>query len=149
LFRQLDVSTKPVSFRSATARGIIKLKPTTLQKVRRGRVEKGDPLALARLAGVQAAKRTSEIVALCHPLRLDSTVVEAKVVRGGIEVMARVSAHERTGVEMEALTAVSVALLNVWDVVKQYEKDKKGQYPETRIEGIRVVRKVKRPTEAA
>ncbi len=144
MFRQIDISAKPISFRKATAQGFIRLKPSTLKVVRKGRVEKGDPLTLARLTGVQAAKRTPELVALCHPLRLDSTEVEAKIVRGGIEVTASVSAHERTGVEMEALTAVAVALLNIWDVVKQYEKDETGQYPKTRIEEIRVTSKVKR-----
>ncbi|MDV3244723.1 MAG: cyclic pyranopterin monophosphate synthase MoaC [Nitrososphaerales archaeon] len=149
MFRQVDVSSKPISLRKATAKGVIRLKAATLERIRRGRVEKGDPISLAALTGVQAAKRTPEIVALCHPLRLDSTEVRAKFVRGGIEVTAMVSAQERTGVEMEALTAVTVALLNVWDAVKQYEKDARGQYPGTRIEGIRVTSKVKRKLEAA
>ncbi len=149
MFRQVDVSSKPISLRKATATGVIRLKAATLERIRRGRVEKGDPISLAALTGVQAAKRTPEIVALCHPLRLDSTEVRAKFVRGGIEVTAKVSAQERTGVEMEALTAVTVALLNIWDVVKQYEKDARGQYPGTRIEGIRVTSKVKRKLEAA
>ncbi|MDV3294019.1 MAG: cyclic pyranopterin monophosphate synthase MoaC [Nitrososphaerales archaeon] len=149
LFRQVDVSSKPVSLRKATATGVIRLKQATLKRIRRGGVEKGDPIALAGLTGVQAAKRTPEIVALCHPLRLDSTEVEAKIIPRGIQVTARVSAKERTGVEMEALTAVTVALLNIWDVVKQYEKDAKGQYPGTWIEGVRVTSKVKRKIEAA
>ena len=112
-------------------------------------MEKGDPLALARLTGVLAAKQTPSMVVLCHQLRLDSARVDARLVGDGVEVTATVSAHERTGVEMEALTAVTVALLNVWDVVKQYEKDTNGQYPTTRIVGIRVEKKEKRPTETA
>jgi cyclic pyranopterin phosphate synthase len=108
-----------------------------------------DPLALARLTGVVAAKRTSDMLALCHPLRLDATQVRAETVRGGIRVTATVVAKERTGVEMEALTAVSIALLNIWDVTKQYEKDADGQYPFTRIEGIRVTSKVKRKVDAS
>lgn len=123
--------------------GVIRLKPGTVRLIRAKRIAKGDPLALAELTGVVAAKQTPTILALCHQLRLDSVRVTAKVRKDGIEVSAVVSATERTGVEMEALTAVTVGLLNVWDVVKQYEKDEKGQYPETRIEGIKVVRKVK------
>ena len=148
-FKQVDVSAKPVSFREATAVGFIRLKPETLRIVKSGGVEKGDPLSLAKLTAVLAAKQTPNIVALCHQLKLDTTLVDAKVMERGIEVTATISAHERTGVEMEALTAVSVALLNVWDVVKQYEKDANGQYPLTRIESIRVVRKVKKPAEGA
>ena len=148
LFRQVDVSSKPISFRKATATGVIKLKPSTLRTIRRGEIEKGDPLALARLTGVVAAKRTSDLLALCHPLRLDTTQVRAEEVEGGVRVTATVIAKERTGVEMEALTAVSIALLNIWDATKQYEKDIDGQYPSTRIEGIRVTSKVKRKVDA-
>jgi len=144
-FKQVDVSAKPVSFREATAVGFIKLKPSTIDLIKKGAIEKGDPLSLARVTGVLAAKQTPNMVVLCHPLRLDLAAVEAKLKKNGVEVSARVSAHERTGVEMEALTAVSVALLNVWDVTKQYEKDTEGQYPSTRIECIKVTKKVKRP----
>jgi cyclic pyranopterin monophosphate synthase len=149
MFRQVDVSSKPISYRRATATGFIKLKPSTLKVVRKGEIEKGDPLSLARLTGVVAAKRTSDMLALCHPLRLDATQVRAEMVEGGIRVTATVVAKERTGVEMEALTAVSIALLNIWDVTKQYEKDSDGQYPSTRIEGIRVTSKVKRKVDAS
>jgi cyclic pyranopterin phosphate synthase len=83
------------------------------------------------------------MLALCHPLRIESTKVETKLNRDSIEVTVEVTAHEKTGVEMEALTAVAIALLNIWDVVKAYEKDDKGQYPSTRIEEIRVLRKAK------
>lgn len=146
-FRQVDVSRKPISYREATATGRIKLRRATVQRIRSGKVEKGDPLSLARLAGVLAAKQTPAFVVLCHQLRLNSTEVKAKLLDDGVEVTATVTANERTGVEMEALSAVSVALLNVWDVVKQYEKDSKGQYPSTRIERIIVTSKVKRPVE--
>jgi cyclic pyranopterin phosphate synthase len=142
-FRQVDVSRKPISYRMATASGRIKLRRATVERIRKGNIEKGDPLSLARLSGVMAAKQTPAIVVLCHQLRLESTEVKAKLVEDGVEVTATVTAHEKTGVEMEALAAVSVALLNVWDVVKQYEKDSRGQYPSTRIEKISVVKKVK------
>jgi len=143
-FKQVDVSAKPISFRKATAVGFIRLKPETIGIIKRGKVEKGDPLSLARLTGVLSAKQTPNIVVLCHPLRIDSAAVDARLTKDGIEVTATVAAHERTGVEMEALTAVSVALLNVWDVTKQYEKDADGQYPSTSIEYIKVTQKVKR-----
>jgi cyclic pyranopterin phosphate synthase len=143
-FKQVDVSAKPLSLREATAKGTILLSASTVERIRSGRVEKGDPLALARLSGIQAAKKTPEIVLLCHQLRLDGVELTPTVTREGVEVTASVRAHERTGVEMEALASVTVALLNIWDTVKQYEKDEKGEYPATRIEGIRVTRKVKK-----
>lgn len=148
-FKQVDVSAKPISFRQATAVGFIRLKPETISIIRKGGIEKGDPLSLARVTGVLASKQTSNVVVLCHPLKLDSAKMGARLKKDGIEVSATVSAHERTGVEMEALTAVSVALLNVWDVVKQYEKDADGQYPSTRIQSIRVTKKVKKLAETS
>lgn len=148
-FKQVDVSAKPVSFRQATAVGLIRLRRETLKRIREGGIEKGDPIALARLTGVLAAKQTPNLVALCHPLRLDAVVVSARLAGRGVEVSATVRAHERTGVEMEALTAVAAALLNVWDVVKQYEKDEKGEYPSTAIENLHVTRKVKERVKAS
>jgi cyclic pyranopterin phosphate synthase len=142
-FRQVDVSKKPVTRREAIARGRIRLKPGTLEVIRKGKVEKGDPLSLARLSGIAASKRVPEFILLCHQLRLESSEVTARLLDDGVEVTSRVVAHEKTGVEMEALTAAAVALLNVWDAVKQYEKDERGQYPHTCIEELRVVRKVK------
>ena len=92
---------------------------------------------------MMAAKRTPDLLPLCHPLKIENTTVETAIVPSGIEVTATVSANEKTGVEMEALTATTVALLNVWDVVKAYEKDARGQYPSTQIEAVRVVKKAK------
>ncbi|MDA4122860.1 MAG: cyclic pyranopterin monophosphate synthase MoaC [Thaumarchaeota archaeon] len=146
--RQADISKKPVSFRLAVAAGRIKLKPATVKLIKAGKVEKGDAIAIAETMAVLATKKTPDLLALCHPLRVEGTEVTTRLLRDGVEVTVSVSAHEKTGVEMEALTAVSVALLNIWDVVKPYEKDSKGGYPSTSIEGIRVVKKVKR-TEAA
>ena len=146
-FRQVDISKKPVSYREATAVGMIRLKPRTIRLIKEGKLEKGDPLSLAKLTGVMAAKQTPSLLPLCHPLAIERTEVKAKVTASAVEVSVTVSAHERTGVEMEALTAVAIALLNVWDVVKAYEKDEKGQYPDTLMESIRLVRKVKRPIE--
>ena len=141
--KQVDVSGKPMVRREAVARGFIKLKPETIRMIREGRVEKGDPLQVAKLGGINAVKFTPILLPLCHQLKIDNVAIETRLMDDGIEVLAKVKAFERTGVEMEALTAVSIALLNIWDVVKAYEKDERGQYPETEISGIKVLEKLK------
>ena len=141
--RQVDISHKPAVRRVAVARGFIRLRPETVERIREGRLEKGDALQVARLAGVNAAKMTPFLLPLCHPLKLEHVDVETRVHDDGVEVEVKVEATEKTGVEMEALTAASIALLNIWDVVKGYEKDEGGQYPHTEIVGVRVVRKIK------
>lgn len=141
--RQVDISDKKPVKRVAVARGFIKLRPETVKRIREKGIEKGDPLQVAHLAGINAAKLTPLLLPLCHPLKLEHVQVDARVLEGGVEVEVRVEATEKTGVEMEALTAASVALLNIWDVVKPYEKDSEGQYPFTEIASIRVVRKIK------
>ncbi|RLG09850.1 MAG: cyclic pyranopterin monophosphate synthase MoaC [Thaumarchaeota archaeon] len=141
--RQVDVSDKPMARREAVARGFIKLRSETIKRIKEGKVEKGDPLQVARLGGINAVKFTPILLPLCHQLRIDNASIEARLMDDGVEVIARVKAVERTGVEMEALTAVSIALLNIWDVVKAYEKDERGQYPETEITGIKVLEKLK------
>ena len=140
----VDVSGKAETFREATATGTIRLKPETVSLIREGKVAKGNPLYTAKIAGVLAAKKTSELVPLCHPLPLTSVEVEAEIVgKTTVEVTATVKTKAQTGVEMEALAAVSVGLLTIWDMVKQYEKDAAGQYPTTAIEKIHVVSKFK------
>ena len=140
----VDVSGKAEIFREATATGTIKLKPETVNLIKTGKIAKGDPLYTAKIAGVLAAKKTSELVPLCHPLPLLNVEVEVEIAdKTTVEVSATVKAKAQTGVEMEALTAVSVGLLTVWDMVKQYEKDADGQYPTTAIENVHVVRKFK------
>ena len=140
----VDVSDKPEIMRVATAVGKIKLKPKTIQLIKEGQIVKGDPLYTAKIAGILAAKKTSELIPLCHPLPLTKVDVEAKIANeGSIEVMAVVKTKAQTGVEMEALSAVSVGLLTIWDMTKQYEKDSMGQYPSTAINDIHVVEKVK------
>jgi len=140
----VDVSSKPEVFREATASGVIKLKPETIALIKSGKIAKGDPLYTAKIAGVLAAKKCSELVPLCHPLPLTKVDVETRVAgKSTVEVTALVKTKAQTGVEMEALTAVSVALLTVWDMTKQYEKDVNGQYPNTAIENIHVVKKIK------
>ena len=140
----VDVSGKAEIAREATAAGTIRLKPETIKLIREGKIAKGDPLYTARIAGILAAKKTSDLVPLCHPLPLTSVEVEAKVVGdSAVEVTSSVKTKAQTGVEMEALTATSVSLLTVWDMTKQYEKDAEGQYPSTAIENIHVVKKFK------
>ena len=140
----VDVSRKAEIFREATAKGKIRLKSETLKLIREEKIAKGDPLYTAKIAGVFAAKKTAELVPLCHPLPLNSVEVEAKILdKTNVEVSATVKAKAKTGVEIEALIAVSVGLLTVWDMVKQYEKDAAGQYPNTEIENVYVVRKLK------
>ena len=140
----VDVSGKAEVFREATAKGKIRLKPETVNLIREEKIAKGDPLYTAKIAGVLAAKKTSELVPLCHPLPLTSVKVEAKIVeKTAVEVTATVKTKAQTGVEMEALAAASAGLLTIWDMVKQYEKDAAGQYPNTAIENIHVVRKLK------
>ena len=146
--RQANISKKPVVFRQATASGRIVLKRKTLELIRKGALRKGDPLAISKTMAILAVKKTPELLALCHPLRIENVNVAETTQKDSIEVTVTVSAHEKTGVEMEALTAVSIALLNIWDVVKAYEKDERGQYPTSRIEAVRVVEKVKRNRRA-
>src|SRR5512136_553941 len=120
----VDVSGKAEIYREAIAEGSIKLKPETIKLIIEGKIAKGDPLYTAKIAGILAAKKTSELVPLCHPLPLTNVEVEAKVSSTEtVEAKAVVKTRAQTGVEMEALTAVSVALLTVWDMTKQYEKD--------------------------
>ncbi len=140
----VDISEKPDVFREATARGEIQLNQKTLRLIKENRVEKGDVLSLAKVAGILAAKKTSEIIPLCHPLAVSTVTVKIEALDLRVAVEARVKAFGKTGVEMEALTAVSVALLTIWDMTKQYEKDAEGQYPATVINGVRVLRKVKK-----
>jgi cyclic pyranopterin phosphate synthase len=141
----VDVSGKAEIFREATAKGTIRLKPETVNLIKEEKIAKGNPLYTAKIAGVLAAKKTSELIPLCHPLPLTSVEVEAKILdKSTIEVSATVKAKAQTGVEMEALAATSVGLLTIWDMVKQYEKDADGQYPTTAIENIHVVKKLKR-----
>jgi cyclic pyranopterin phosphate synthase len=140
----VDVSGKAEIFREATATGKIRLKPETVNFIKEKKVAKGNPLYTAKIAGVLAAKKTSELVPLCHPLPLTSVEVEAEIVGETIvEVTATVKTKAQTGVEIEALVATSVGLLTIWDMVKQYEKDSAGQYPTAAIENIHVLRKLK------
>lgn len=139
----VDVGGKPVVERVAVARGEIVLQPGTIARVRQGTIEKGNVIAAARLAGIAAAKGTPGLLPLCHPVRLTKVSVDVTVHDDRIVVTSEVKALERTGVEMEALVATTVALLNIWDMTKMHEKDDAGQYPSTAIRDVRVLHKVK------
>ncbi len=122
--RMVDVGSKPVSERRAVARAIVKLSPEAAGRVQRGDAPKGDVLGVARIAGIQAAKRTAELIPLCHPLALAFVGVEGSIDadKGEIELQAEARTTGPTGVEMEALTAASVAALTVYDMVKGIER---------------------------
>jgi len=140
----VDVTDKPEIFREAKAKGAIKLKPETILLIREGKIEKGDPFYVAKVAGILAAKNTSTLIPLCHPLPLTKVEVYLQIVDDStVEIKTTVKTRAQTGVEMEALVAATVALLTVWDMTKQYEKDKRGQYPHTVIQDIRVIQKIK------
>jgi len=121
--RMVDVGAKPHQKRIALARGSIRLKPATLELVRENQLKKGDVISVARIAGIQAAKQTSALIPLCHNLLLESIRVDFEVTGSGIDVSAEVQSTGQTGVEMEALTAVSVALLTVYDMCKAVDRD--------------------------
>lgn len=141
----VDVSNKPETYREATANGTISLKTETIRLIEKGKISKGNPLYTARIAGIMAAKKTSALIPLCHPLPLTNVEVEAKIVsKTTIQVTSTVTTKAQTGVEMEALTATAMGLLTIWDMVKQYEKDAEGQYPSTAIKSIHVTRKLKK-----
>lgn len=141
--KMVDVSGKGVVHRVAEAVGRIRLRRETIDAIRVGNVKKGDPLTVAEVACVMAAKRTPEIVPLCHPLPLTSVDADFVVNDDFVEARCRVEADYRTGVEMEALTGLTAALLTIWDMVKYMEKDEDGQYPATAITDVRVTKKTK------
>jgi len=120
--KMVDVGAKAVTHREAVARGSIAMSRAALRQVRTGAVKKGDPLQAARLAGIMAAKQTSSLIPLCHPLPLSSVHVELTPTARGYDIEARVATDAKTGVEMEALTAVAVAALTIYDMVKAVDR---------------------------
>jgi cyclic pyranopterin monophosphate synthase len=141
--RMVDVTGKEEITREAVATGRIYLRPGTLQAIREGTVVKGNVLATARVAATLAVKDTPRMIPMCHPIPIGSIEVGFAECETYIEASVRVKSRGRTGVEMEALTGVGIALLTIWDMVKSAEKDDLGQYPATRINDIRVVEKKK------
>ncbi len=134
--RMVDVGDKPETRRQAVARGWVTMKPETLALIQAGGLPKGDVLATARLAGIMAAKRTWELIPLCHPLPLDSVAVECRPDESAnaVEITATVHVTARTGAEMEALTAVAVAGLTIYDMCKAVDRS-------MRIESVRLLSK--------
>ena len=132
--RMVDVGGKPATARAAIASGHIRMAPATLAAVRDGSGPKGDVLAAARIAGIMAAKRTGDLIPLCHPLALDTVSVDFLFTETGVDVTARAALTGKTGVEMEALTAASIALLTIYDMAKAIEK---GMV----IENVRLIEK--------
>lgn len=139
----VDVTEKPVIRRQAEAGGRIFLSGDTIREIQTGRIKKGDPLLVAEVAGMNAAKQTHLLIPHCHQIPLDTVRIAFEISGDQIEARCFVRAQARTGVEMEALIGVSVALNTIWDMVKYMEKDPQGQYPGTRITEIRVLSKQK------
>ena len=140
----VDISPKEVVMREATAVGEIKLKAETISLLRAGKIAKGDAIAAAEVAAIMAAKSTPRILPFCHSIPITTVRTEHSFGKESLRVESYVKGQAKTGVEMEALTSASTYLLTIWDMVKQYEKDKTGQYPSTVITNLRVTRKIKR-----
>ena len=134
--RMVDISSKTVSLRSAVAEGKVCLRPETLQRIGENTLQKGDVLAAARLAGIAGAKRTAELIPLCHNIPIDQVGVEITLLADHLKITATARCQARTGIEMEALTAVSVAALTVYDMCKAVDKS-------MRIGEIRLIEKSK------
>ncbi len=130
----VDVSEKDVTRRTAIAGGFVHMRPDVIESISSGNIPKGDVLAAARIAGIQAAKRTGELIPLCHPLPIDHVSVDFKIEKDGIEITAKAVSTGKTGIEMEALTAVSVAALTIYDMCKSADRAMK-------ITGIRLLEK--------
>ena len=121
--RMVDVSAKPRSVRTARAAASIRLAPATLELVRANQIAKGDVLATARLAGIMAAKRTSELIPLCHPIAIDQVELDFRLGADRVDIESTARCTDRTGIEMEALTAAAVAALTIWDMCKAVDKN--------------------------
>jgi cyclic pyranopterin phosphate synthase len=141
--KMIDVSGKKVVSRKAVAAGVIKLKASTVEAIKNGKIKKGDPLTVGEIAAILAVKNTPDLIPLCHNIPIGKAHVEYTLGTDTIEARCTVTTNAQTGVEMEALAGVSVALLNIWDMTKYLEKDEDGQYPDAIITDIRVLEKVK------
>jgi cyclic pyranopterin phosphate synthase len=139
----VDISEKEIVDRRAIASGEILLSDSTIERIKNGTVEKGNVLSTARTAAILGVKRTPELVPMCHQIPITGVDVDFTFEKNSLVANVEVRSLGRTGVEMEALTGVSVALLTVWEMVKSIEKDNTGNYPHTSIRNIRVLEKVK------
>jgi len=139
----IDISNKKIVMRRAKAKGEIKLKKETLKAIKEKKVKKGDIFTVARVAGINAMKNTSMLIPMCHPVPVSAVDIDFDIHGNSVVCICEVKAEYKTGVEMEALTGATVALLTIWDMVKYLEKDENGQYPGTRITNVEVVEKMK------
>ena len=141
----IDISEKDSILRIATASGKIYLKKETIERIKTKAVKKGDVFTIAKIAAINAVKKVPDLIPLCHPIPISSVDIKYNYEGDNlIRVRCTVKSISKTGVEMEALMGVNIALLNIWDVVKMYEKDSKGQYLETEISELKVDLKIKK-----
>jgi cyclic pyranopterin phosphate synthase len=141
--RMIDVTEKPYSYREATATGFIRLRRETIELIKNKLVEKGDVLAVSTVAAINGVKNTPFLLPLTHNIPITNVKVDYEFLDDGVRVYVNVKTTAQTGVEMEALVGAVMALLNIWDMVKKYEKNEAGQYPYTVINDVRVIEKVK------
>ncbi len=141
--KMVDISEKPDVTRRAVAAGGIRLKPETIEAIKNKKIVKGEVLETARIAAVMAVKSTPYAIPMCHQIPVTGIDIKFEVGKEVIEATVEVRSLGKTGVEMEALHGVSVALLTIWDMVKSAEKDETGNYPATEIRNIRVIEKFK------
>jgi cyclic pyranopterin phosphate synthase len=140
----IDISDKDTIPRIARASGKIKLKKETIDRIKTNKIEKGDVLTIAKVSAINAVKKVPDLIPFCHPIPINNVRIDFDFEENTfIKVTCLVKSIAKTGVEMEALTGVSAALLNIWDVVKMYEKDEEGQYPSTLISEMKVESKIK------
>lgn len=139
----IDISKKKETTRTAAASGRIKLRRETIKLIKNKQVEKGDVCEIARVAGMLAVKKTPETIPHCHQIPITSIRIDFEIFDNYIYTIVRVKTVAKTGVEIDALCGVSAVLLTIWDVVKKYEKDALGQYPDTKIEKIKILEKIK------
>ena len=140
----IDISDKDTILRVALASGRIKLKEKTIKRIKDNQIQKGDVFTIAKIAAINAVKKVPDLIPLCHPIPISNIAVDFEIESDTvINVRCKVKSIAQTGVEMEALSGVGIALLNIWDVVKMYEKDEEGLYPSTVIYDIKVEKKIK------
>lgn len=141
----IDISEKNSILRIATASGKISLKKETIERIRNKNIQKGDVFTIAKISAINAVKKVPDLIPLCHPIPISKVDIDFNYEGdNNIRVTCTVKSISKTGVEMEALMGVNVALLNIWDVVKMYEKDIEGQYPITVITEVKVDEKIKK-----
>jgi len=139
----IDISEKKIVKREATASGKIFLKQDTIDKIKNKQIKKGDALETAKIAGINGVKQTQILITHCHQIPIDFINFEFKVNQDHIETICTAKTQAKTGLEMEAIVGVSIALNTIWDMVKYLEKDEDGQYPTTKITDIKILRKIK------